>query len=95
MVKVIRIKGGGRCPRQSPQRTGELIDLPPQMRYVAPEAMGLSQEVAEALKRLPQVGTGTWTEAYLVEQLLRHYLSLQGDYDYGDLELVRCGAVLE
>lgn len=56
--------------------------------------LSLSPEVLEALKNLPQVKQ-EWTKSYLVEQILRNFLSLPADYDWSDLKRVSVGRVIE
>jgi hypothetical protein len=49
----------------------------------------------DAIAALPQVQSGGWSEAYLIEVVLRVWLGLPADYDGVDLEIVKSGSVVD
>ena len=60
--------------------------------------IALSEELIEILDALPQIQATEkkdgWSRSYLVEQVLRNYLSLPADYDWDDLQRIVKGAVI-
>jgi hypothetical protein len=49
----------------------------------------------DAIAALPQVKSGDWSEAYLIEIVMRAWLGLPADYDAVDLEIVKSGSVVD
>lgn len=86
----------GRRRKPHPKSLENLQPRSPQFGATKiPRSHRLTKELVDAIAALPQVQSGGWSEAYLIEVVLRVWLGLPADYDGVDLEIAKSGGVVE
>lgn len=84
--------------RLSSQDKGGRISGGAPSKSVAPHrnaGWAVSPELKATIAGLPQVTSGEWSQSYLVEQALRCWLGMDGDYSAADLEMVARKQILD